>query len=583
MNWIWPVYFLLGALLCFGAKLCPRGEWNEDYTSRDQTKVLTGVMTLGVAMHHLAQKTCAPWLPATVRVSGLEIFLDIGFPVVAVFLFCSGLGLYRSVHAKPGYLKGFFRSRILLIIVAFYLSEWIYTAVRLALGEKMDVTKVLWYLSGLRMANTYSWYVIVIPFFYLAFWAAFRFCKREGTAIFWVFVFTLAYTVLGTMIDHQDTWWMRGEWWYNSIILFPLGLLFGKFEKQVTRFFRRGYWIWLLLSAAAVVLLYLQSDWLLNHRWGYYWEGSKMRVPFRLYSAGCQWLVCIAFVAFCFLLMMKVRFGNGALVWLGAMSLEFYLMHGLFVEMFGYRFMDAAKSVVRIKSVPLYTAVVLACSVPAALGFRWLCRKVYGLLTGQRREKRPPSGTEEGGRVPEKIRRLQAKYEAQERAGKLMKIVRYGFFPALFVAVVGVFMIFSRKDPVRVVGGLKITPPAGYTETFTDARYVKWMYKGEGKKPGILILDREIKGDRAQQFSTVEAVMEECSSWMTDMEVYVNPQGIRMARGFSTEFSEYPDRRYYVENDSAVFLLTMIEDSRYYDPADCEAAMQETADNIRHQ
>ena len=387
MDWSYLVYFLLGALLCFGAKLCPRGEWNEEYTSREQTKMLLGVMTLGVALHHLGQKTCAPWISASL-IHGLDFFVNLGYLLVSVFLFCSGLGLYRSLHSKPDYLKGFFRRRILPVIIAFYLSEFIYTAVRLLMGQRMNAADILWYLSGLRMSNTYSWYVIVIPFFYLAFWAAFRFCRREGVAIFLVFLFTLAYTVVGALIDHQDVWWMRGEWWYNSILLFPLGLLFGRFEKPVTRFFRKGYWFWLLLTFAGVILLFMQSQWLNNNAWGYYGEyGDRLKVQHRLMSAGGQWLVCLVFVTFCFLLMMKVKLGNKALAWFGAMSLEFYLMHGLFVEMFGFSFLDAAKSIVRIKNVALYIAVVLACSVAAALVFRWLCRAVYSLLTGKRKKK----------------------------------------------------------------------------------------------------------------------------------------------------------------------------------------------------
>ena len=79
-------------------------------------------------------------------------------------------------------------------------------------------------------------YVIVIPFFYLVFWLSFRFCKREGTAILWIFLFTLGYTVLGAVINHQNTWWMRGEWWYNSIILFPLGILFAKYEEKIASY-----------------------------------------------------------------------------------------------------------------------------------------------------------------------------------------------------------------------------------------------------------------------------------------------------------------------------------------------------------
>lgn len=580
MNGIGLIYFLLGILLCYGARLYPRGVFNEESTSREQTKALTGIMTMGVMLHHLAQKIQVSRNLTYVRATGLDFFTNVGFLLVAVFFFCSGLGLYKSVQNKPDYLKGFVRRRVLLIAVAFYLSEWIYTAVRLLMGQRMDLSTILWYLSGLRMANKYSWYVIVIPFFYLAFWAAFRFCKRKGLAIFWVFAFTLAYTVAGTLIDHQNIWWMQGEWWYNSVILFPLGLLFGKCEAQVTRFFRKGYWIWLLVSAALVILLYLQSDWLLLHRWGYYRVGTRLKVPYRLLSAGCQWLVCIAFVAFCFLLMMKVRIGNKALAWLGSYSLEFYLLHGLFVELFGYDFMNSARSLVQIKIVPLYAAAVIACTVPAVMGFRWVCRKIHRLLIRERKEPLPqPTETEGSG--PEKIRFLQIKLKALMSLPKTKKYARIALLPLLFLIMFGAYALLSGdKSSAIVVGGLKLVPPAGYTQTYTDSRYAKWKYTGKDKNPGVLILDRDIMGNYAQKFYTVEEVMESCGDWMTDMELYENPQGIQIVRGYSTKYSEYPDRRYYVECSKNVFLLTMIEDSRYYSVADCEAVMQEVADSL---
>ena len=581
MNWMYMVYFLLGALLCFGAKLCPRGVWNEEYTSRQQTKVLTGVMTLGVALHHMAQKTCAPWHPSSYTVHGLDFFVGIGFPVVAVFFFCSGLGLYRSLHSKPDYLKGFLRRRVLRIVIAFYLSEWIYTAVRLLMGQKMDLIRILWYLSGLHMANTYSWYVIVIPFFYLVFWAAFRFCKREGIALFWVFAFTLAYTVIGTLIDHQDDWWMRGEWWYNSIILFPLGLLFGRFEKQVTRFFRKGYWIWLLIFFAGTVLLFMQSEYLVNNVWGYYGEGMKTKIPHRLLSAGSQWLVCIVFTGFCFLLMMKVKPGNKALAWLGAMSLEFYLMHGLFVELFGFGFLDVTKSLTYIRNVPLYMLAVLACSVPAALLFRLLWRLVADLLTGERKKRRVQVAAETEAEAAAGVHVPHIKIKFSETpAGQVIGRIRKWIWPLMFVLMVLAYFLLSPKDGTRVVGGMIVTPPEGFEQSSSSARYVTWEYTKNDKSPGKLILDEEIKGNYAQRFASADEVLRECD-WMTDAELYINPQGIRMARGFSAGGSGYPERRYYVETNGAVFLLCMIEDSRYYDPADCEEAIQQTADGIR--
>ena len=401
MDWICLVYFLLGALIFTGAKWFPRREWNEEATSLKQTRTLQGITALGIALHHMAQKTCAPWHPAKYNVDGLNFFIPMGYMFVAIFLFCSGLGLYRSVKTKPDYLKTFFRRRVIPMVIAFYLSEFIYTGVRLLMGEHMDYVRILWYLSGLHMANWNSWYLIVIPFFYLAFWAAFRFFRRDWVSISFVFLFTLAYTVLGAMIDHQNDWWMRGEWWYNSIILFPLGIAAGKFGTKLKAFFRKGYWFWLALSLAATIGLYLLSEYLLNHGWGYYGEwGDPLKVLHRLMSAAAQWTVCIAFVAFWFLLMMKVKLGNKVLAWLGGVTLEFYLMHGIFVELFGYNFLDISKSIVYIKSVPLFIAAVLGCAVPTTLLFRLLWKKVTVLLTGSGKSKAEnaapgASGTEE--------------------------------------------------------------------------------------------------------------------------------------------------------------------------------------------
>ena len=382
MDWMYLFYFFLAGVIFFGAKSAGCGRWNEEYTSLQQTKILQGIAALGVAMHHLAQKSCAPWHMPEYIVHGLDPFVPMGYMLVGVFLFCSGMGLYKSFKTKPDYLKGFFRRRILPIVIAFYLSEFIYTAVRLAMGEKMDAVKILWYLSGLHMANFNAWYVIVIPFFYFAFWAAFRFCRQEGTAIFCVFLFTFGYTVLGAFIDHQNDWWMRGEWWYNSIILFPMGLLFAQHEEKITRALKKGYWFWLLLSFAGFFLLFQGSEWLINHRFGYYGEwGDPLKVVHRLLSAGTQWIVAVFFTACCFLLMMKIRFGNRVLAWLGAVTLDFYLMHGIFVELFGYSFLDMTRSIVYIKNVPLFAAAVLACAVPSTLLFRRIRLKITAWLS----------------------------------------------------------------------------------------------------------------------------------------------------------------------------------------------------------
>ena len=54
-----------------------------------------------------------------------------------------------------------------------------------------------------------------------------------------------------------------------------------------------------------------------------------------------------------------------------------------------------------------------------------------------------------------------------------------------------------------------------------------------------------------------------------------------MARGFSTQETDFPQRRYYVETNYGVALLLTNENSIYYDVEACEEAILEMADNIR--
>ena len=572
MDWMYLVYFLLALLVFWGAKCAGKKEWNEEYTSLKQTKILQGITALFIALHHMGQKTCASWQPIRYQVHGLDVFIPLGYLFVGVFFFCSGLGLYRSLHSKQDYLKGFVRRRIMPIVIAYYLSELIYTVIRLLMGQKMDIREMLWYLSGLHMANSNAWYVVVIPFFYLAFWAAFRFCKREGTAIFLVFLFTLGYTVLGTSIDHQNDWWMQGEWWYNSIILFPMGLLFGKHEKRVTAVLKKGYLFWLLLFFAGVFLTFRQSEWFNAHYWSYYSYWGPMKIPRRLVCVGFQWLAAFFYTAFCFVFMLKARLGNKALAFMGGLTLEFYLMHGAFVELFGFNFLNISKSLVYIKKVPLYIVAVLACSIAAALAFRWLRKDLNDLIL----VKEPKN--ENGPPIPEKLlknRKLRQRLSARQR--KLLGLI--GKTGLLVILCTFFLSVLSGNENYRMMNGLEFHIPVGYSRTFSDTRYAVWKYEGDDQRPGNLVLDADIRDNIARFSYTAEDIINDYS-WLQDAELYVNPQGIRMVRGF-VEYAGKRERRYYIEGPDHMTLMCMIENEKYYSISDCEDALLQTANSIR--
>ncbi len=130
------------------------------------------------------------------------------------------------------------------------------------------------------------------------------------------------------------------------------------------------------------------------------------------------------------------------------------------------------------------------------------------------------------------------------------------------------------------INGLDVHIPHGFERAYADGRHFVWRYGGNDKKPGPLVIDAEIKGSSAQLFATIDDVLA-ASGWLRDAEIYVNPYGIRMVRGYSTDYTAGQEYRYYVETPKNVLLICMNEDPRYYRPEDCRQALLDTADGIR--
>ena len=133
-------------------------------------KAMQGMAALCIMLHHCGQRTSAPWIDKQYYSPGLGFFVPIGFILVSLFTFCSGYGLYKSFKDKEGYLTNrFILKRIVPIVLLHYAVTFIFLGVRFALGEKIKGAKLLWYVTSLKLCNPNSWFVIVIPFFYLCF------------------------------------------------------------------------------------------------------------------------------------------------------------------------------------------------------------------------------------------------------------------------------------------------------------------------------------------------------------------------------------------------------------------------------
>lgn len=382
---IYSVYVILPIILLWGAKFTGFKKFNEEFLSIEQTKQVQGFLAILIMLHHIAQKTCASWIqPQSRIVHGLDIFVSTGFLLVSVFLFFNGYGVYKSFHAKKNYLNGYVKRRILPVVLALYSTTLIFFVARLLVGEKMDGRQVVLYLLSLDLCNPNTWYVIVLPFFYLAFYLSFKFIKKDGLAVATTTLFVLAYIYLGCNIQHND-YWIRGEWWYNCVILFPVGIIFAKFENRIVPFFKKFYWALLVAALALYYPVYLWSNDVCN-KFGYYGEGwlpDNIVVFNKVISVSSQAVLTTWFVLCVMLISMKLKVGNRFLKFMGTITLEFYLIHGLFVELFGWQFDGGVRTPYHPKYVIVYVLLVFVCGLPSAI----LLKKFHTFVLGLGKKK----------------------------------------------------------------------------------------------------------------------------------------------------------------------------------------------------
>ena len=330
MNVAYCIFFVavFFAILLFKAKFFTKGTWNDEVLSLNQTKSILGFCAIGIVFHHLAQKTCAPWLNQEVIVHGLDFFLNLGHLFVALFFFYSGFGLFKSLKSKENYLKGFLGKHLTPIIILYLLINCEF------------------YYVG-KFFSPYTWYINAIVILYILFYCSFRFVKNDVASICLVALGILIYSFV-------CNWLVLGVWWYNTAFLFVVGIIFAKNEEKIILFLKSKYLLCVIFS----VLIFAAS-----FIFDILFKSELNRVFVCLIEAICAF----AFVVFVLLASLKIKVQNKVLTFAGSLTLELYLIHGLFVQMFGYSFVsDDFGPVFYIKNLALYVIVVFALSFVVA-------------------------------------------------------------------------------------------------------------------------------------------------------------------------------------------------------------------------
>ena len=410
MYLTYTVYALILALFIWGGKFAgfKKDHFHEDSSSLDSMKSLRGFAAIGVILHHISQEQAFQWANNFGAKPGeLSIFVNAGYLFVAIFFFCSGFGLIKSLETKPDYFNGFLKKRVLkALVIPYYVSIIIYGILRFASGERFAPLQWVTNLVGITMMNPYAWYPIIAAILYIAFYLIFKNIKNRKVCYILLAAVILLLGMIFCVNGHfpwfagpknwwlsqsgelqnkrwtrQQVWWISGEWWINSCPAFLIGMLFAQFEDQIRLWFKKFYWGKLLLVLIITAATFMLSGFGQMHfGWWTEFNGNGPDIGKKIATYFCVIPYSMAFPVMLFTIMLKYKVSNPVSRLFGKYSLETYMMN--LIAITAFRFL-LYKPHPQYGSIPfykaghynlaIYFAAVFAATILLGLLYKFLC------------------------------------------------------------------------------------------------------------------------------------------------------------------------------------------------------------------
>lgn len=294
----------------------------EKYLTKEHTNCVRGLFALCVVVHHLYQYS------GLFHDSYVGTFLQLlGVLSVAAFFFLSGYGLMYSAD-RPGYMQGFLVKRFLplyifyaLLIVMYSVWNWAWTGV-----ISWQLILQSFFFGGTVVTNGWSLQATFVA--YLLYWLIFRWIRSASVRL-WSFTIGIAvYCVICRLMD-------LGINWYQTIPCMAFGMLYCYKKPMADMWLKRHS---KLLLGVAVVLC-----------GGCFVLSAKLDIPLLFHVLYCICFVC-AVLALLYMLADTHCINNRFFALCGKYSLEIYVVHGLFLPLIKWQY---------IENVWLYVLVVL--------------------------------------------------------------------------------------------------------------------------------------------------------------------------------------------------------------------------------
>ncbi len=405
MYLTYTVYALIVALFIWGGKFAgfKKEQFHEDSSSLDSMKSLRGFAAIGVILHHISQENGFQQAGGYGKAGELSIFVNAGFLFVAIFFFCSGYGLIKSLETKPDYLNGFMKKRVLkALVIPYYVSILIYGILRAASGERFAPVQWITNIIGVSMMNPYAWYPIIAAILYTVFYLFFKHIKNRKVCYILMAAVILLLGMIFCINGHfawwagpknwwlspssplykkwwaqQQVWWISGEWWINSCPALLIGMLFARYEENIRAWFKKFYWGKLVLVLVITFATFVLSDFgQMKFGWWSEYSGNGPDIGNKIITYFFVIPYSMMFPVMLYTIMLKYKVSNPISRFFGKYSLETYMMN--LIPLTAFRFLLYKYGGVPVYktghyNLAIYFAAVFAGTILLGMLYKLLC------------------------------------------------------------------------------------------------------------------------------------------------------------------------------------------------------------------
>lgn len=172
--------------------------------------------------------------------------------IVVLFFFAAGYGMVQQLitRGRPYLLRVLKKALRLWLVCA--LSALCMLVIQSLRGRSYDLTTILMAFIPLVSLGNSPWFIFAMVLCYLFFvLSALPYALRPGrVTLFLLFLFQSVLTALYMMALSSMGF---DDFWYDSVLLFPIGLLFGILHLRLSRRFSCSTLSWLILLTGSVI------------------------------------------------------------------------------------------------------------------------------------------------------------------------------------------------------------------------------------------------------------------------------------------------------------------------------------------